>query len=268
MLRKILMDKEGEGGAGGGAAAPVVPAPGAAAVPEPGAKPAVEPEVKPYEFNSDNYVMKVDGKEIKVSSQEELTRLLQMGQDYTNKTKSLATDRAKMVAEIETRAKTLFEAARKAEGTKGEEPDPEDEQSVQAKEIAELRSKLESMEKGSASKEANAQLDTLLSTLHDTHKGLSKLDEKIIIMRFNEQVNDESDTPTLFDSLFAERLKENAANEQKIIQKFIEDKAKDPFAGGETGKSGTPGAELAKTPKTFADARVRSDARIEAARRT
>ncbi len=91
------------------------------------------------------------------------------------------------------------------------------------------------------------------------------MDEKIILLRFNDRVNDQTDINQLFNQLAVERAKEKESERQAVIEDYVKAKTKDPFASGETGKGGVPPEQLSKAPSTMKEARDRAEARLRAA---
>lgn len=221
------------------------------------------------EFNPSDFTMKINGDDVLVKDKEELIRYAQMGHDYTAKTQALSKQRENFAQSVEDRALELYRQALEkkgpdANGTEGsEKTGDEDPNAALDARIKQLETQGQARSQAEEHKAQDQELNTVMKSLSDRHK-LSKDDQQIVLIRFRDQVSSESDVDQLLDSLAAQRATENKEREQEIIQKYIKVKTEDPFASGETGKSGESGSDLAKEPKTFAEARARADARLNA----
>lgn len=197
-------------------------------------------------------------------SREEGIRLAQMGMDYTKKTQTLASEREKFAEQVESRAQEIYRQALERSG-QGADGDGE----AAAKKDPELMKKLEALEARVTSydtnikaREAETQLDGILSNLRKTYPELTDEDETLIMIRFNKEANSEADAVTLFDSFAKERAGSRSKMRQEIIDSYVKTKTRNPFASGESGKSGSTGAQAPTPAKTFEEARERAEQRM------
>ncbi len=219
------------------------------------------------EWNGADWTLKVNGAEVVPESRDDLVRWAQMGHDYTQKTQQLAEEKQNFSRLVEERALAIYKQALAEQGQQPGSQEPQDDDDPIGpirKEMEELKGQLSQFNEEKANKEADAELDAMLNTLHGKYEGLSTTDEKVVLIRFNEQINEQSDAAQLLDQLFAERVKEKQAERQAVIDDYVKTKSKDPFASGETGSSGSPASDLNKEPTTFNEARARADARLRA----
>lgn len=218
-------------------------------------------------FDPKDWSMKVNGEEVFPRDKEHLVQLAQMGHDYTGKTQGLSKQRENFEQLVNDRALELYRGAlEKGEnGKQGEgnaDPDPDDPNTAFNKRLDVLESQNQKSRDAETIAAQDQELGGLMDQLVEKHK-LSKEDEQLVLIGFRDSVNQESDVEGLLESLAASRVSANKERNQKIIQEYIKTKTSDPFASGETGKSGgDSSADLAKPPKTFAEARARAEARL------
>lgn len=197
-------------------------------------------------------------------SREEAIRLAQMGMDYTRKTQSLAAEREKFAELVESKAQEIYRQAleRSGQGADGDgeaaaRKDPE-----LLKKLEDLEKRVSSYDQNSRAKEAEAQLDGILSNLRKNHPSLTDEDETLIMIRFNKEANSEADPVALFEAYAKERASYRDKQRQSIIDEYVKTKTRDPFASGESGRSGSAGASKTAPAKTFEEARERAEARL------
>ena len=205
-------------------------------------------------------------------NRDDMMRHASMGFDYTKKTQALSEEKKGLGKQVEDKALELFRKY-KAEEDGGNDPQDDADKGKSSQREAELQKKLTNLEgrlnkseQAEVQKQAKKDLDAMLGKMGDKYKdkGLTKADERLICLRFSEQANDETDADTLFDSLYADRVKERGDEKQAIIDEYVKVKRQDPFASGESDKSGSPGKAFEKSPTTFAEARDRAEARLRA----
>jgi hypothetical protein len=199
-------------------------------------------------------------------SREDAIKYAQMGMDYTKKTQSLAAEREKFAEQVESRAQEIYRQALERSG-QGEGGDGE----ALAKKDPELAKKLEALEQRVSqydtnikSREAEAQLDGILSNLRKTYPELTDEDETLIMIKFNKEANSEADPVALFDSFAKERTGVRSKSRQSIIDDYVKSKTRSPFSSGESGKTGGSGSQTPTPPKTFEEARERAEQRMRA----
>lgn len=210
------------------------------------------------------------GKQYKLSKDDTI-KYSQMGYDYTQKTQALSKEREAFKAEqekfnqlVEQRALEVYRKALEG-GTGNESENTQNADSELQKKIAELEQKLSGFENTQKSKEAEAQLESILSNLRKTYKGLSPVDEQLIMIRFQKEANDEADPNALFDQFAKERMAEKEKERQSVIDEYVKNKTKNPFSSGESGRSGTSGSNTPTAPKTWEEARARAEERLRMA---
>lgn len=200
------------------------------------------------------------------TSREETIKYAQMGLDYTKKTQALAADREKFAEQVESRAQEIYRQALERSGQSADgdgeaaaKKDPE-----LSKKLEALESRINSYDSGVKAKEAEAQLDGILSNLRKTYPELTDEDETLIMIKFNKEANSEADPVALFDSFAKERSGSRSKVRQEIIDGYVKSKTRSPFSSGESGKSGATGSNASTPAKSFEEARERAERRLGA----
>lgn len=213
----------------------------------------------------ETYKVVVGGEESEVKL-DELISGYQRQADYTQKTQGLAEDKKRFESLVEERATELYLKALE-EGKTSEEAtasvNNEMADDAVTKKLAALEQQIQSSQATIAAKEADSQLNSIMSGLREKY---GKMDEDKVLIQFHNTVKEHDDVNQVFEELAKKSHEASVAREKEIIDEYVKAKTANPFSAGETGHSTAPAQKPAQPVDTFEQARERAEMRLKAIR--
>lgn len=216
-----------------------------------------EKKSKEEESSSDSHKVVVNGEEKDVNLSD-LIANYQKGEDYTQKSQALASDRAKNEEEIERKATEMYLKAL-SDAEDKDKKDDQDPNEAQDGRIKELEDRLSKRDQQDSDAESDRELKTVMEGLVEKYP---EMDKDKVLVKFYQEASESKDVEKLFTDLAKESHDSTIKQRQDIIEKYIEEKTKNPLGSGETG-GGNEGHEKPPEPaKTFEEAADRAHRRF------